>query len=227
MRKTVLALLLALVLTIPFAAAGAAQQEFLGMWYGTEVVMGETTLPIGMLGMEATMDIRGDGTALLHASGEETSGTWTADGTGTISIDDGKSVSTASLLDGKLYVESEGFIVVFEREPVEAAPLAEISTDATAKDFIGIWIGSEMFVGGVGMPMAAVGLGATFDLRADGQALFTMTSEGEDETVTVAWTMDGHMAAVTVEGVTAFLTIRGGRLVMEIEGGVLVFDREG
>ncbi len=96
MRKTVLVLFLALVLTVPFAAAEAGEQEFLGIWYGTQVGMGETMLPISMMGIEATMDIREDGTVLMSSNGEETNGTWTPGEPGTIVIDDGETPQAAA-----------------------------------------------------------------------------------------------------------------------------------
>lgn len=227
MRKTVLVLFLALVLTVPFAAAEAGEQEFLGIWYGTQVGMWETMLPISMMGIEATMDIREDGTVLMSSNGEETNGTWTPGEPGTIVIDDGETPQAAALADGKLSVEAEGFVLVFEREPAAAAALAEVSTDATAEDFFGAWVGAEMNMAGVGMPMAGFGIEARIELNADGQALFTMLSEGDGGTVTTDWAMDGYMASVTVEGVATPMTLRGGRLVMEAEEGVfLIFDRE-
>ena len=182
--------LIAVVLTLAFsmfAIAMAETADYLGTWYLNEMTMGEASFAPGAMGMDLSMEIKEDGTAVLTALGmeegaedgaEEQAATWTLDGeTLTVTVDGEDMILT--LQDGALKGEQGGMGMSFGREKVEAEayePTA-VNANATEADYAGTWKATYIEMEGnyiqasiFGMDLTAVINGTTLTL--DGMYVF-------------------------------------------------------
>ena len=101
--KKPIAVILTLALST-LAIAMAETTDYLGAWYLNEVTMGDASFAPAAMGMDLTMEIKEDGTAVLTALSEEEAeqaATWTLDGeTLTVTVD-GEDM-TLTLQDGAM-----------------------------------------------------------------------------------------------------------------------------
>ena len=99
--------LIAVILTLALSTLAVAMAEttdYLGTWYLNEMTMGDASIAPTALGMDLTMEIKEDGTAVLTAPSEEEAeqaATWTLEGeTLTVTVD-GEDM-TLTLQDGAM-----------------------------------------------------------------------------------------------------------------------------
>lgn len=183
MRKLITVILALALSTLAIAMAEAT--DYLGTWYLNEMTMGDASFAPAAMGMDLTMEIKEDGTAVLTAPSEEDAeqaATWTLDGeTLTVTVD-GEDM-TLTLQDGALKGEQGGMGMCFGREKVEAEAYepAAIVEDATEADYAGTWKSKYMEMEGnyiqasmFSMDLTAVIDGATMTL--DGMYVFENTT---------------------------------------------------
>ena len=178
--KKLIAVILTLALST-LAVAMAETTDYLGTWYLNEMTMGDASFAPAAMGMDLTMEIKEDGTAVLTAPSEEEAeqaATWTLDGeTLTVTVD-GEDM-TLTLQDGALKGEQGGMGMCFGREKVEAEVYepAAVVEDAVEADYAGTWKSKYMEMKGnyiqasmFSMDLTAVIDGATMTL--DGMYVF-------------------------------------------------------
>ena len=176
--KKLIAVILTLALST-LAVAMAETADYLGTWYLNEMTMGDASFAPAAMGMDLTMEIKEDGTAVLTAPSEEEAeqaATWTLDGeTLTVTVD-GEDM-TLTLQDGAL--KEGGMGMCFGREKVEAEVYepAAVVEDAVEADYAGTWKSKYMEMEGnyiqasmFSMDLTAVIDGATMTL--DGMYVF-------------------------------------------------------
>lgn len=159
------ALVLAMLLT---AVAFAEGVNYTGIWYLNEIDFGGTKLAPATLGMDMTIELKDDGSAVATSPSEEgqtdeSVGTWAADGENvTVTIDEDPLVFT--LVDGNLVANSgDGMAMTFGREKVEAEIYvpAEPKTDATEADYAGNWVATQVDMDGSYINPALFGMDTT------------------------------------------------------------------
>ena len=174
--KKLTAMILTLALLI-CAVALAESADFLGTWYLNEINFGGSILAPSVLGMDMTLEINEDGTAVLTSvEGEEDAlqnATWTLEGdVVTVTVlaegdeEEGETM-TMTIQDGVLVAEEGGMGLNFGREKVEAevyqpgAPVA----DAADADYAGQWQATYMDMNGnyIQAAMFAMELTVTVD----------------------------------------------------------------
>ena len=162
--KKLIAVILTLALST-LAVAMAETTDYLGTWYLNEMTMGDASFAPAAMGMDLTMEIKEDGTAVLTAPGEEEAvqaATWTLDGeTLTVTVD--REDMTLTLQDGALKGEQGGMGMCFGREKVEAEvyePAAEVE-DAVEADYAGTWVSKYMEMEGNYIPASMLGMDLT------------------------------------------------------------------
>ena len=214
--KKLLAILtmLAVLLT---AVAFAEAADVIGEWYLVDMVMGETSINPAAMGMNMTLVLNEDGTMTATNSYGDTEpetaeGTWElSDGNLVIALDD--TPDTVLIQDGQLKMEmgEEGYFV-FGREPV-TAPELPVAVPAENEDaFLGTWKMSQINMGGMVMPAAAMGAETIMTVEAgkavigsedsndeyatafaDGVLTLTSAEEGSDP-MTVELNNDGSIS---------------------------------
>ena len=113
--------------------------RFGGLWYLNTIGQDGMTMSAADIGMEATMQLNEDGTALLVLD-EEEAGTWTLDG-GVLTVSAEASGDMAfTEEDGLLSASQDGMTMTFGREPAQPgyAP-GQPREDAALADFNGTW----------------------------------------------------------------------------------------
>ncbi len=179
--KKLIAVILTLALST-LAVAMAETTDYLGTWYLNEMTMGDASFAPAAMGMDLTMEIKEDGTAVLTAPSEEEAeqaATWTLDGeTLTVTVD-GEDMTLALQEDGALKGEQGGMGMCFGREKVEAEVYepAAVAEGATEADFAGAWKSTYVEMNGTYMQasLASMDLTAEFDgstMTLDGMYVF-------------------------------------------------------
>lgn len=178
----ILTLALALTLLCGGAQLAFASSEVAGTWYLNNMEMEGMSIAPASMGMEMTITLNEDNTALIQISGEEDeTGTWTLEGD-QVSITSGEETLSLTLSEGALTVEEDGMKMIFGQEKVEAEAFvaAPVRTGVALEDFDGVWSATTLDMMGMQMPVASMGMEMTLSIEG-GKAQVTATSEGEDE----------------------------------------------
>lgn len=147
------------------AVALAESTDYLGTWYLNEMIVGGVSLAPASMGMDITMEIKEDGTAVLISPDEELgeqAAAWALDGdTLTVTVD-GEDM-TLTLQDGALIGEQGGMGINFGREKVEAEVYqpAAVNASATEADYAGQWKSAYMAMEGNYMDASVFGMDLT------------------------------------------------------------------
>ena len=193
--KKLVSLLLALALACMMLPTLADGIDLTGEWYLTEVQMGEDKLPPSALGVEMTITLNADGTALIVTSygeeAEEEVDTWTlADGVITFTAEEGE--AQEFLLEGDLLkYDIGGAYMIFSREAPEAAALPQVIAAESEEAFLGEWTLTTIGAGGSLLPAAALGAEGKLTVEAGKLTLVSGEEIIEGET---ALTEDGKLA---------------------------------
>jgi len=172
--KKLTAIILTLALLI-FPVALAESADFLGTWYLNEMTMGDNVLSPSALGMDMTLELNEDGTAVLASPTEEAArqeATWKLEGDVVTVTVDGEDM-TLSLQDGALKGEQGGMGMNFGREKVETETYqpAEARADATEADYAGNWQAAYMDMDGTYLPASMLGMDLTAVIEGTGMTL--------------------------------------------------------
>ena len=203
-------LLALMVMLVPNAMAAPASADVIGTWYLNELNMGGTPLNPSDFGMEMTLILNEDNTAVMHMTDEgDQIGTWEiAEGQIVLTQDEGETI-VLSLTDGNLVVDQEGMAMILGREKAESedVEIAPVRTDAVLADFAGQWNLYIMEANGQMVPAAAAAaFGFDISLTIDGndvvmamfgaeqamegdvsEGVLIVTIEDEDETASVSF----------------------------------------
>lgn len=154
MKKSLGILFLALMWFLP--AGIAAQFDCTGVWTLNALEVGGLTLDASVVGMEMTLALNADGSAVLQSPGAQAStGSWSMLGSQLI-IAAGAEALPATLDGDRLYIRADenGTRMVFGRQRVNSAfQPAAARTDVTLSDFNGSWRADSMGI--LGMRYAA------------------------------------------------------------------------
>ena len=193
--KKLVSLIQAVMMACMMLPALTEATDVIGDWYLTEVQMGEDTLPPSALGMEMTITLNEDGTALIVSSygeeAEEEADTWTlADGG--ITLNNGEDGPQDFLLeDGTLKVDIGGAYLIFSREAPETSALPEVIAAESEDAFLGEWALTTIGAGGSLLPAAVFGAEGKLTVEAGKLILVSGEDTIEGET---ALTEDGKLA---------------------------------
>ena len=175
------------------AAEPDPAEAFVGVWYLNEMQMEGMSISPASFGVEMTIELKADGIAVGNSvQGEEVEnkeGTWALEGdTVTVTIDDEPMVFTVQ--EGNLVADSDGMVMVFGTEKVEAEIFepAAARTDAAEEEFAGAWTAFKINMDGSYMDAALLGEeitatieGTTVTLNGflfDGDAFETQYADG-------------------------------------------------
>jgi len=214
--KKIVALILTLCMLCTCAFALATAEDVAGVWYLTAIESDGMELPVSMFGMEMTMTLNTDGTALLESNMAETEiGTWAMNGAQVEVIDAVGEAQLFDLVDDRLAGEQDGMKMILSREAAEEVVQTEspVKADATREEFNGTWVGSHVMLMGMQMPMSMLDMGIVLEITSDGVTM-TTTEEGVSETQAVEFTFD--QGALTV-----------GELILKLhEDGMMSYTEE-
>lgn len=207
----------------------ASFEDFVGTWTATVMESEGMRLNVADLGLEMTLTLGADGTAVLSTFGEEDTAAWTyADGA--CDVDGTLMVMTA---DGSLCMEDEGERVFFVRGEAGEGPAAPDLPDAPQTvddellDYVGVWHAVYLSTGGLTGDPRTLGLQIVLTLNADGTGVFRFG----DDTPQV-WYQDEETGAVfvgeSVDDVGMALTLMDGDLLQYGTqlSGYIMFSRD-
>ena len=175
--KKLLAVLLGMLLLLGVAAAETA--DVTGTWYLNEIsAEGVSVNPVSV-GMDMSITINADGTALVTLNGEDTDSSW--------AMEDGKVVVTMegdpqafTPEDGKLVAEESGAKMILEREKAEVVVFTpgEAKADATMDDYNGTW--NAFLVDMMGMQMTLEEMGLTMQVVVENGKAVVLEGMGDE-----------------------------------------------
>lgn len=224
--KKFAALILALCMLCTCAFALAEAEDVAGVWYLTAIESDGVELPVSIFGMEATMTLNTDCSALLESNMAETEiGTWVMNGDMLEVTDAVGDKQVFTLVEDRLVGEQDGVKLILSREAAAEAVQTEspVKADATREEFNGTWVGSYVKLMGMQMPLSMLDMGMTLEITPDGVTM-TTTEEGETETLQVDFTFD--QGAMVVGELTLKLHEDGSMSYTEEETGMaMVFEK--
>lgn len=207
----------------------ASFEDFVGTWTATVMETEGMRLNVAELGLEMTLTLQADGTAVLSTFGEEDTAAWTyADGA--CDVDGTLMVMTA---DGELCMDDEGERVFFVRGEAGEAPASPDLLDAPQTvsdgllDYVGVWHAVYLSTGGLTGDPRTLGLRITLTLDEDGTGVLLFG----DETPQV-WYQDEETGMVyvgeSIDNADMPLTLMDGDLMQYGSklGGYFMFSRD-
>lgn len=199
MKKLLVCLLtLALGAASAMGAASALEAaDVVGTWYLNYVEQSGASVNPATLGMEITLTLKEDGTALLASLDSEHTTDWRLDGDKVI-VDEAVDAMEFTLADGNLEIDLDGMVLVFGKEVTnEGTFAAPPVVPATAlSDFDGEWLGSLVVTGGISMPPDQAGLSLFASISAGNIKLRFVAATVERETESQGTLEDGALFAV-------------------------------
>jgi len=234
--KRFLALAIALIVSLFVLCTGALAAlesgDILGVWYLNSLVYNDTPIDPASIGMEITLVLNEDNTALAQVpEDEDQSGSWAiVDGQVVVSVGEGDEMAL-TLVAGDLVADMGDGTMIFGRERAEAEPfeITSIRIDVILSDFNGAWIAFLVETGGMMFPADAMGFEATLvfeDSKVTATAFGVeqplegdvsagvLTATGVDalgETVTLSFNLheDGTVSTAFDEDVTLYFQRAG------------------
>lgn len=167
--KKLLSVLLVLAMLLG-ACALAETVDLTGEWYLTELAMGDTSVDPSALGMNITITLNGDGTAVLvstYGDEEETQeGTWAQTEAG-VEVVTGENPTALLLEDGKLKLDmGEEGAMIFGREKTEAPALPAAVAAESEDAFLGTWKITSVSMMGLVVPAEVAEINVTMTVEA-------------------------------------------------------------
>ena len=198
--KKFVSLLVVLCLALAMVPA-MADEDLLGEWYLTDVVIEESSFPASIIGLSMTLTLNEDGTCSMISVDEEgedvSEGTWTAiDGGVSIEIDE--ETLDCLLEDGQLKADMDYMILVLSRELPEAVELPATVAAETEDEFFGEWQADSIFVEDMLLPVSVLDIELTVTIEA-GQITLISSDEPDDATVMETVFSEGTLVATMEE----------------------------
>ena len=203
--KKLVSILVILCMTLAMIPA-LAEEEIIGEWYLSEIVVGDQSVNPSILGMGMAIVLDEDGVAAVVTvnEGEEEPetqiGTWelTDDGVA-VTIDEDTLVLVP--VDDTLVAatdEEDGSAMVFTREAPEDVVLPETIPAESEEDFFGDWMLYTLVIDDTAIPAALFGL--EMAMTIDEGAIAIVSSTEPDEVAAYVTTFeDGALLAVDPE----------------------------
>ena len=210
-------LLSVLVVLTMVLCASALAEDLSGTWYLTEGIMGELSINAASMGMDITIELNADGSAVITsnyegAESEVQTGTWALSENGVTITSEGEPIEL-SLEDGKLCLRmDEESAMVFGRERVEAVALPAALAAESEEVFLGSWKATDVSMMGIVVPAEAAGMGMSMVVEPG--KVTVDTGDGEPEVMDTAFA-DGAMT-LTKDGEL------NGRLVLNDDGSISI-----
>lgn len=206
-----------LVVLIMVLCASALAEDLSGAWYLNEGIMGELSINPAAMGMDITIELNADGTAVVTSSygaeaGDQQKGTWDATESGVAITTDSDTIEL-KLQDGKLRLEMDAeSIMVFGREKIEPIALPAVLAAESEDIFLGSWKATNVSMMGMIMPAETAGMAMSMVVEP-GKATID-SGDGAPEVMEAAFA-DGAMA-LTKDGEPT------GRLVLNDDGSISI-----
>lgn len=207
--KKLFALLLVLAMLLGCAAFAEAV-DYVGTWVLTGVEAEALGMQMGpdmlqVSGMDFTMTLNADGTAVLNAAGEEEAGNWTATETG-VSLTDASGVTDVLVYQDEILVmEQDGTAMMFTREgaapAIADAPAAAVLANVDPKAFEGQWLLTKASMMGMEFPAESLGMYMALMLSEGSGNFGTTDDNGELVSAEITYTVS------EVEGVGTALDV--------------------
>jgi len=202
------------------AVAGTVE-DFVGTWNGTIMDMGGgMTMNMSDLGMNMSVTINADGTAVLNDGESVDTTSWKLTAEGMVEVE---SMILYLTEDGKLCMTEDGISMYFERgdgtavTPGIETPAEEaVEVAGELNDFVGLWTGSYMEAEGMKLMLSDMDMTMEITMNADG----VITLYDGEATEEGTWTLvDGK---ADIDGMILTL-MSDGTLVGEMDGSKIVF----
>ncbi len=207
--KKLISLLTALMMLCALLPAMAEGADLTGVWYLSNLKMGETEVNPSTIGLSLSFHLNADGSAVAVTPGQEETedqnASWALNDEGSLVISQDGTDRVFTVSDGTLEGDIGGMIGVFTRE----APVAEEKPAPVAADsenaFLGSWKLNRVELEGNLIPADMLAMGG-LDLTA------VLTVEAGKASVILTF-FGSELPAI--EGTTAFAD---GALAMTVEG---------
>ena len=236
--KKLLSLILALAMLLG-CVAFAEGVDYTGTWVVTGLVVEELGMKMGpnalqQAGMDATMTLNADGTAVLTFEGEAEDGAWVANENGVAITDASATTMNAVYQDEMLILEEAGQKMMFTREGAAPAIAEEeaptILANVDPKEFEGQWLLTKANLMGMDFPAESLGLYMALML-SEGSGVFAGTNEnGELVASEITYTVEEEEGVGTVMVVLVTNAETGETAVLmtlnKLSDGTLVYNYE-
>ncbi len=192
---------------------GYYYSEYMGLWYGISMFDGTDTYDLAAMGLDVTLELRDDGTAVLNMGGEAEEVTWQGDDSG-LTID---TMAFTLQADGSLLMEEDGMSMTFsQEEPVATVPT---ESDLTAyASYLGTWYCNLVEDGDMKINPADWDMSITLTLNEDGSALIAT----DDDMQSLSWRASEDGILVD----TILVTMQeDGTLIASDDGTIMIFGR--
>lgn len=207
-------------------------EDLVDVWAITEVMVGELSVPASSAGLDATIELRADGTAIMTSDGESSTARYTVSGYDVTLIEESGTETIPGKYDpekDQIIFEQEEGKIVMERASKVTDPVVEVpeKVDPTDADLIGAWTLTKAKSSGVEVPVSMLnGLEMGFEFREDGTAAMT-SSELSEPLEGLNWTVTDGVIALSAYGqqVTE-LTYDGTALILTQTGVDLIFEKQ-
>ena len=207
-------------------------EDLVDVWAITEVVVGELSVPASSAGLDATIELRADGTAIMTSDGESSTARYTVSGYDVTLIEESGTETMPGKYDpekDQIIFEQEEGKIVMERASKVTDPVVEApeKVDPTDADLIGAWTLTKAKSSGIEVPVSMLnGLEMGFEFREDGTAAMT-SSELSEPLEGLNWTVTDGVIALSAYGqqVTE-LTYDGTVLILTQTSVDLIFEKQ-
>lgn len=176
--KKLMAILLAVLM---LCGAVAMAEDLTGVWALHSAQAYGMTISAADLGMEASFELRADGSCLMKMDGDDTIGKW-HEADGKVYIDDNSDELCFTMKEGKLVSdEFDGVVMIFARaDGAAAAPAAAPAAAAGMADFEGEWVFTYAETMGISLSAEEMGMDWTLTVKNGVVSMSIATDDGDN-----------------------------------------------
>ena len=203
----------------PAPAAGLTDDDVVGTWVCAGVRRNGTLISADMMGLNATMTFKADGSCRMTLNGEEYNDKWYID------AESGRIAMGSDLLpiiNGELLLEADTdspFVFIREEAEIPAAPAAPAASGASQTDVVGKWVLYAIGTEGDMMIAADYGLDSTMTFNEDGTCVMTLMDDVYRDT----WSVNEE--GMLVMGGDSVNPIINGEIHLDLDGVTAIFVR--
>lgn len=169
MKKLVSVLLCLLLVCAMSPAMALEMADVTGTWYLTQAIIGGAAVSPESVGMDVSIELRGDSGAVLYSNGNATPAVWKVDGSKVRVVDPAGGVIELTYTAGSLTMDLNGSLMTFGREPARHERPTSVNAEQAA-DFYGTWEGSFVFTDTTFMYLTDIGLEMVLRIDENGIA---------------------------------------------------------
>lgn len=219
--KKLITILAAVMLTAALTGTAIASEagDLAGTWYLATMVqdgMEVDASVVASMGMNITVTLNEDGTAIMDMSGSATEGTWTPDG----GLQVEENPIPLQLVDGNLVIEQGNVKMVLSKEPpeIKTFTLAPAVENPQLGDFNGTWKSTLYQFMGISMPIKLAGTEFSFTIQ-DGSVKYSETTYDMENNFAVLDTIEKEFSAKQAEDGTLFIDFAGEEVLSKLSPG--------